>query len=63
MKQFMGLEMVNKLYVCLGVFIVIFASSMQDTINNPMPDSVFAIQIMLLIIGLGIAFYGGYNRR
>ena len=55
--------MVNKLYVCLGVFIVIFASSMQDTINNPMPGSVFIIQIMLLIIGLAIAFYGGYNRR
>ncbi len=55
--------MINKLYVCLGIFMVIFATSMQDTINNPMPGSVFAIQIMLLIIGLGIAFYGGYNRR
>ena len=55
--------MVNKLYVCLGIFMVIFATSMQDTINNPMPSSMFAIQIMLLIIGLAIAFYGGYNRR
>ena len=55
--------MVNKLYVCLGVFMVIFASSMQDTINNPMPDSVFAIQILLILAGLAIAFYGGYKSR
>jgi protein-S-isoprenylcysteine O-methyltransferase Ste14 len=55
--------MVNKLYVCLGVFMVIFASSMQDTINNPMPNSVFAIQILLILAGLVIAVYGGYKSR
>lgn len=63
MKLFMGLEMVNKLYVCLGIFMVIFATSMQDTINNPIPNSVFAVQILLILAGLAIAFYGGYNRR
>jgi len=55
--------MVNKLYVCLGVFMVIFASSMQDTINNPMPDSVFIVQILLILAGLVIAVYGGYKSR
>lgn len=55
--------MVNKLYVCLGIFMVIFATSMQDTINNPMSNSVFAIQILLILAGLAIALYGGYKSR
>lgn len=46
--------MANKLTIGLGLFMVLFASSMQD----PMSNAVFALQIGLLMAGMGLAVYG-----
>ena len=46
--------MANKLTIGLGVFMVLIASSMQE----PMSNAVFALQIGLLMAGICLAIYG-----
>ena len=46
--------MANKLTIGLGLFMVLFASSMHE----PMSNAVFALQIGLLMAGMGLAVYG-----
>ena len=51
--------MANKLTIGLGLLMVLFASSMQD----PMSDAAFALQICLLIVGMGLAVYGARRNK
>ena len=51
--------MANKLTIGLGLLMVLFATSMQD----PMTNSVFALQIGLLIAGMGLAVYGARKSK
>ena len=50
--------MASKLTVWLGVLIMFFAASMQDTFENPMSTSAFVAQIFLVITGALIMIYG-----
>ncbi len=50
--------MANKLIVWFGVFVIVFAASMQDTFQNPMSTSAFVAQIFLMITGGLIILYG-----
>lgn len=52
-----------KFTIGLGLFMVLFASSMQDTIENQMSNAAFALQIGLLITGLCLALYGANKLR
>lgn len=51
--------MANKLTIGLGLFMVLFASSMQE----PMTNAAFALQICLLIAGMGLAVYGARRSK
>ena len=51
--------MANKLTIGLGLLMVLFATSMQD----PMTNSVFALQIGLLIAGMGLAVYAARRSK
>jgi len=53
----------HKIITVLGLFMVIFASSMQDTIHNPMTTSIFILQIVVLCVGLGLAVIYGNKLR
>tara|TARA_R110000822_G_scaffold290485_1_gene412522 strand:- start:65 stop:232 length:168 start_codon:yes stop_codon:yes gene_type:complete len=55
--------MANKLTIGLGLLMVLFATSMQDTINNPMSNAVFALQIALLMAGICLAIYGARRSK
>ena len=55
--------MSHKLTVGLGLFMVLFASSMQDPPHNQMSDAAFALQICLLIAGMGLAVYGARKSK
>ncbi len=55
--------MANKLTIGLGLLMVLFASSMQDPPHNQMSDAAFALQICLLIAGMGLAVYGARKSK
>jgi len=51
--------MANKLIIALGLFMVLFATSMHE----PMTNAAFALQIGLLIAGMGLAVYGARKSK
>ena len=55
--------MANKLTIGLGLLMVLFATSMQDPPHNQMSDAAFALQIGLLIAGMGLAVYGARKSK
>ena len=51
--------MANKLTIGLGLLMVLFASSMQE----PMTNAAFALQIGLLMAGMGLAVYAARRSK
>jgi len=51
--------MANKLTIGLGLLMVLFASSMQE----PMTNAAFALQIGLLMAGICLAIYGARRSK